>query len=200
MLPSRALVPSLLRSGSPTAISRLIVAIGVDTVKRCSRGTWSHIRQEVGKHAPTVTNLDSTSAVVVVRRTRGIINSPQHRCVGAPSAVVGALLRRTYATRRSLRRPLGLDFPSGLLGVRLSGHWVARATIVTAHEFANAITPLVNGGIFTTAATAEKRLQRSPILLVALGLGDTFSSFFGVMPTLNCHTSSVYQGRLKWQQ
>lgn len=60
-------ISTLLKRRSPSAIARLIVAIVVDTVKRCAGGPWSHVgieRAEVV--SPSVAHRDASATVVMV--------------------------------------------------------------------------------------------------------------------------------------
>ena len=60
-----ALIPALFGAGGPPAVARLVVAIIVDSVERQHWRRGTHIREEVLKFAPTFTNSDASSAVML---------------------------------------------------------------------------------------------------------------------------------------
>lgn len=73
-------VALLLAISSPSAISRFVVPIVVDTVNRdtVSFGFGSHVGDEVLKHLPTVTDSDASTSVVFPISSSGVGTSIPH--------------------------------------------------------------------------------------------------------------------------
>jgi hypothetical protein len=84
-----ASIPHLFLAGCPSAILRAIVAIIVIAFKLVI-GTWarSHIRKEILKSLPSITNGDSATAIMMEKLYVGVLASSSH---GGPSAPFGGV-------------------------------------------------------------------------------------------------------------
>src|SRR4051812_27088257 len=82
----------------PSAIPSLIVTVGIDSVDGVrSRRPWSHVLKEQSERGPTLTDLNSTTAVRTVLRCFWIEASASHsrpRCISQPVS---------FADRQSVR-------------------------------------------------------------------------------------------------
>ena len=89
------LVVGLLNWSGPTAVVRFVVPVVVFPVERMASG-WSrsHIRDEVVKRSPTVTNSDSTLSVIGITRCIGIRATVEHSSPDSVFRQVGLTVRR----------------------------------------------------------------------------------------------------------
>ncbi len=165
-----ALVSRLLFVGTPSAVSRLVVAVVADAVKRKTAWLRAHVRQEVLENLPSLANPDSASAVSLEVVVLGIAASSLHP---GPSVVC----RRNLPVHRAMSM-LGASSGSGL-----NSQAAARPrSLVTQH---NTIDDL-----FGSALTSAVPLRSACIAV--LGTGNHSPSADNLAGQVDCsHTSIV---------
>jgi len=75
---SVAAVSGLLDFGGPAAITRFVVAVCVDAVKRQTVRALAHVGQEALEFGPRIANLDTASAIVFVFDSARILAAITH--------------------------------------------------------------------------------------------------------------------------
>jgi hypothetical protein len=159
----------LLLPGQPSAVAWLVSLLRIDAVDRMiARRALAHVGKEQCEVRPTVTDLDSSRAIALVRRVTRILATLMHALPGLPCRSGGptVLVRAGALPRvlRKLRARLGRD---GLSTAR---------TVVPIHVFAHSVPALINFGVFATTACAELRNQFLGHAFMVPGFGWTRSS------------------------
>lgn len=159
-------IRGLLGGGRPAAVTRLVVAVVVNTVDRASAWTFSHIRQEVQEvGAPAIADRDSSSTVVAVRSVSTVVAPAVHRAPGG----VGTRLRPAVLVRTGLLAGVRGELGSRFVAVR------AAKTGTTVNELAGVAQRVLG------ARTARFALQGRT---VSCGKGPSAhgrSSFFATL-------------------
>ena len=131
-VPSGAFISSLFYRSSPATISRLVVAVVVDTINALSGWSFSHIGKKVFKFVPSLANCNSTASVVLPVGRVGVGAS-------APNVLPSSV-------HNGIRRPLAMAVSGGCLTGAFSLKTAARTCMAASqiiHEgfcFVSAIT------------------------------------------------------------
>ena len=147
---------TILCSGEPATVVRLVVSIVVDTVDLVfTVRSLAHVCQEILERAPTVAYRNASTAVGAEAAIAGAATSTVHRTPG----FIGEGFRPTMLVARSTITDIFRQLCSYGVGVMCAFHGMISSRIMARPVLTDSVASLIYGGVVATAARAQLRNQ-----------------------------------------